>query len=250
MTVEALIIAAGEGRRMKGSGFPKPLVPIRGKPLLELVLGGAREAGIVNFTIVVGFEADRIVQEVGSGKKLGVRIKYVHNPRWRLGNGRSVAAARNHLRGRFLLLMGDHLFDPETLARLTSLEIRTGDSALCVDRKLGGTHYDPADATKVWVEDGLVKRIGKALSPFNALDTGLFSYSPRIFEALEESITRGADSLTAANRILAGASLLRAHDIEDRLWIDVDDPEMLRRAEDDFPGLLEPRPPARQRRKK
>jgi 1L-myo-inositol 1-phosphate cytidylyltransferase len=248
--MEALIIAAGEGTRMKRSGVPKPLVPVRGKRLLELVLTSARAAGIEDFKIVVGFEADRIVREIGSGRELGVRIEYVHNPRWKSGNGLSVAAARDHLKDRFVLLMGDHLFDPAALSGLLSLAVRSDDSALIVDRKLQGTHFDPADATKVWVENGLVRRIGKGLSPFNALDTGLFSYSPRIFEALDESVARGEDSLTEANRVLAGASRLRALDIGDRLWVDVDDPAMLRRAEDHFPGLLDPKSPGDQRSEK
>lgn len=240
--MEALIIAAGRGSRMTGRDIPKPLVPVRGTRLLELVILSAKASGIEDFKVVVGFQAERIAREIGPGGDLGVRIEYVFNPAWTSGNGLSVAAARGRMKGRFLLLMADHLFDPAALAGLTALDLPADACALGVDYKLQGAHFDPEDVTRVFVEDGLVRRIGKGLIPYNGLDTGLFSCSPAIFEALEQSLALGGDALTDANRILSEAGRLRAFDIGDRYWMDIDDPEMLRKAEEVLPGLFDPRP--------
>ena len=59
---QCLILAAGNGTRLRpvSGGLPKPLVPFRGKAILEHVLCRAHEAGIDNFVIVVGYRSDSI----------------------------------------------------------------------------------------------------------------------------------------------------------------------------------------------
>ena len=83
-----------------------------------------------------------------------------------------------------------------------------------------------------------------------ALGMGLFSYSPLVFEALDQSLALGRDALTDANRILSEAGRLRAFDIGDRYWLDIDDPGMLRKTEETLPGLFDPRRPGGQRSSK
>jgi NDP-sugar pyrophosphorylase family protein len=53
------IIAAGEGSRLRASGFPmpKPLVPVAGVPLIEWVIGNFLAAGITSLVIIVNEEA-------------------------------------------------------------------------------------------------------------------------------------------------------------------------------------------------
>ena len=60
-TRTALILAAGNGSRIRSVAgpLPKPLVPFQGKPLLEHVLIGARDAGIERVVIVVGYPRSR-----------------------------------------------------------------------------------------------------------------------------------------------------------------------------------------------
>ena len=61
---QCLILAAGNGSRLikASGGFPKPLVQLHGKSLLEHVILGAHEAGIDSFVIVVGYRADAMRQ--------------------------------------------------------------------------------------------------------------------------------------------------------------------------------------------
>jgi 1L-myo-inositol 1-phosphate cytidylyltransferase len=59
---------------------------------------------------------------------------------------------------------------------------------------------------------------------FNAFDTGVFLCAPVMFDALEESQAYGEDSISGAMNVLAGWGKARAFDIQNRLWVDVDDP--------------------------
>ncbi len=127
-------------------------------------------------------------------------------------------------------MMSDHLFDDSILRKLQQIEPESDCCILCVDRRLDSDHFNIDDVTKVWVENNKVKEIGKGLDRFNAIDTGIFLCSPVIFNALEESISNGKYSLSAANQILSDRGKLKTYDIGDNFWIDVDDRETLRKA--------------------
>ena len=228
--MEAVIIAAGEGNRMSPLCSPKPLTPLLGLRLIERILFAAKLAGINDFKIVVGYKAAVIKQAIGDGRKYGVRIKYIDNPEWKKGNGVSVLKAKNHVNGRFLLLMSDHLFDEQILERLVTAHVKPGHCVLCVDRNVSQDHSNIEDATKVYCEDDYVKQIDRVLKKFNAIDTGLFLCTPAIFDALEQSVKNGQYSLSAGNQILAEQGKLVTLDVTGSFWIDVDDESALQKA--------------------
>jgi len=227
--MEAVIIAAGNGSRMSPLFSPKPLTPLLGLRLIERILLVAKLAGINDFKIVVGYKAAVIKEAIGDGRKYGVRIKYIENPEWERGNGVSVLKAKNHVNGKFLLLMSDHLFDEQILERLMTAHAKPGHCVLCVDRNLSWDH-SIEDATKVYCEDDYVKEIDKSLKNFNAIDTGLFLCTPAIFDALEQSVKNGCYSLSAGSQILAEQGKLVTLDVTGSFWIDVDDESALQKA--------------------
>jgi len=170
------------------------------------------------------------MKKIGSGERYGVHVDYIYNPEWEKDNGVSTYKAKGFLKENFILLMSDHLFDDSILRNLQQIESDKDCCVLCVDRKLNGNHFNIDDVTKVWVENKKVKRIGKGLDRFNAIDTGIFLCSPLIFDALEESFSLGKYSLSAANQILSNRGKLKTFDIGDKFWIDVDDRETLQKA--------------------
>jgi choline kinase len=228
--MEAVIIAAGKGDRMNRLFSPKPLTPLLGLRLIERILLVAKLAGIYDFNIVVGYKAAVIKEAIGDGRKHGVRIKYIENPEWEKGNGVSVLKAKNHVHGKFLLLMSDHLFDEQILERLVTTHVNAGHCVLCVDRNLSRDHTDIEDATKVYCENGYVIQIDKSLKNFNAIDTGLFLCTPAIFDALGQSVKNGQYSLSAGNQILADQGKLVTLDVTGSFWIDVDDDSAVKNA--------------------
>src|SRR5215216_21787 len=228
--MEAVIIAAGQGSRMSPLCSTKPLTPLLGLALIERILFIAKSAGINDFKIVVGYKADIIKQAIGDGRKYGLRIKYIENPEWEKGNGVSVLKAKNHVNGKFLLLMSDHLFDEQIVARLITAHVKPGHCVLCVDRNLSRDPSNTEDATKVYCESDYVKEIDRSLKNFNAIDTGLFLCTSAIFDALEQSVKNGQYSLSAGNQILAEQGKLVALDVTGSFWIDVDDEAALQKA--------------------
>jgi len=132
--------------------------------------------------------------------------------------------ARRKIRGRFLLLMADHVFDPKVLSMLKdfSSNVAADECVLCVDT---GMKYvlDMDDATKVKIVNGRIIDIGKDLKDFNGIDMGIFLCSPIIFEILKSNIRRGLYTLTDAVKELARQGKMKPLIIDDELfWIDID----------------------------
>ena len=103
--MKALIIAAGEGRRLRPIGDSKPLVSLLGLGLIERVILTAKKSGIKEFCIVTGYNGEKIREQLSDGKKYGIKIQYVQNDSWTRGNAISVLKARNNFKESFVLLM-------------------------------------------------------------------------------------------------------------------------------------------------
>jgi choline kinase len=236
---ECLILAAGNGRRLisASGGSPKPLVQLHGKSLLEHVILGAHEAGIDRFVIVVGYGAEMMRSWFADRRLRGVSINVVENSEYGKDNGVSVLKAREQIRDTFLLLMADHIFEPRTARALLEEPLKPGEVILAVDSKLDRI-FDLDDATKVRRDGDRIVDIGKEIAEYDAFDTGMFLCSPALFDILESVKKDGNCSLSDGMRMLGRSGRLRAFDIEDAVWQDVDTPEALAYAESVFDQQL------------
>jgi 1L-myo-inositol 1-phosphate cytidylyltransferase len=230
--VNCLIVAAGAGGRLRQRGQSKPLVPVNGVPLLERVICRAREAGVQRFFVVTGYRAEDVRAALDLlAARDGIPITHIHNDQWQRGNGVSVSKARPLLDGPFVLTMCDHLVDPAILRDLMASRLEPDTVTLAVDFNVTGSINDPEDVTRVLCSDGRIINIGKVIREFNAIDTGVFLCTPGMFDALQLSQDAGDDSISGAMKVLADQVKARVFDIKDRLWLDVDDPASLDKAE-------------------
>jgi choline kinase len=236
-----VILAAGNGDRFANrTKDSKLLHPLLGQPLLLRTLASAHDAGIESAIVVLGYQADRVRSLVERGAPPALSISFAYNPAWRLENGVSVAAARPLVdRHRFALLMGDHLFDPRVLRRLLNASIAGGESVLAVDARPSAPEI-AVEATKVLRIGSRIVAIGKDLSEYDALDTGMFVCAPSIFDALEAAQSQGDTTLSGGIRELARRGLMRAHDIGDARWCDIDTVSDLEAAESALAETAEP----------
>jgi choline kinase len=220
---EALVLAAGNGDRFhNGSRQSKLLQPVLGEPLILRTLNTARRAGIVSFDVVLGYQADALRGLIERCRPLGTDVRFTYNPDWHLENGVSALAARCYFSDRrFALLMGDHLFEAPILRRLLHTRVALGESVLAVDSRPAPPGV-AAEATKVRTAHARILEIGKDLTDYNALDTGLFVCAPSLFRALDESRAAGDTTLSGGIRRLAARGLMRAVDIGNATWYDID----------------------------
>ena len=232
--MNCLILAAGHGSRLRSLSDSKPLTPVAGKPLIEHVIAGAVQAGARNFTIVTGHRAEQVEAFVAAlASRLGVAAACVRSIDWDRPNGHSVLAGAAEIDGPYLLLMADHLFEPQIPRRLIAHAHPEAGVTLAIDRDLASPFLDMEDATKVEVgKSGEILRIGKDLTHFDAIDTGIFLATPALAEAIRADISAGGGgSLSEAVQRLADQGRASTMEVAGARWIDVDDPRALGLAE-------------------
>ena len=228
--MHALILAAGDGGRLRPltDGVPKPLLMLRGRPIIHHVLDSLSSAGVVDATIVVGYEGDQMRTALAAARPDNMVLRFVENEAYELDNARSIWAARDAMPrdGGFVLAMGDHVVESALIATLVS-----GAGARCrlaIDRAVAA---DPraTEATRALVREDRVVDLGKDLGSWNALDTGAFWCTPRVFDAITPELRDGEAGAVFAT--LARNGELDAVDVTGRRWIDIDAADDLRTAE-------------------
>jgi 1L-myo-inositol 1-phosphate cytidylyltransferase len=228
---DAVILMAGSGSRLRvqHKDFLKPLIPVRGRPLISYTIDALVRSGIRSITAIVGYESDVVMNAVTKLVPAHVQLRFVVNREWQKQNGISLLTAAGMLHTPFFLTMSDHIFD----AAIVDLIRQHGKRELlniAIDRKLSAI-FDLADATKIKTRATGLTTIGKDLNDFDSIDTGVFVCPPEIFSYLERAKKNGDCSLTDAVRLMAQDGKVRCIDIGAAWWQDVDTPEMLRHAE-------------------
>jgi 1L-myo-inositol 1-phosphate cytidylyltransferase len=231
--VKGLIVAAGQGLRIRDIALSKPLAEVRGVALIESVIASAHEAGLREFVVVTGYEAERVEAFLrGLSARRGFSIETIRNDDWTKAHGLSVVAADALLGERFVLLMSDHLFDSQILAGLLAEPADPQGVILAVDRRLQNELVDLDDVTRVATAEGRIVRIGKLIDTYDAFDTGVFLASKALIAAIRDDVAAGgAGGISAGMQRLADAGHARVHDIGDRFWLDVDDKVAFNHAE-------------------
>jgi NDP-sugar pyrophosphorylase family protein len=227
---QAVLLAAGRGTRMKEltNELPKPMLEVRGRPILQHIVEGLRDAGVQRVLIVVGWRAEVVRDHFRDGSSVGVAIEYTTQT-VQDGTGRVVELAKDFAGpAPFVLSYGDILINPENYSRLVAL--RDAEAFVSVKHNPG----EIAKGGAIFVDDQFTVTDvrekpgpGEPTSPW--YNAGVYTFRPSIFEhtARLEKSPRGEFELTDAIRALA-QSTRRVRVVElTGDWADVRDPEVL-----------------------
>jgi NDP-sugar pyrophosphorylase family protein len=151
--VDAVVLAAGEGKRMRPltERWPKALLPIDGRAVLATLLRELASADIAAVTIVTGYLAEQVEGFVGDGRAFGIDARFVRQPR---PDGGADAVRRATLMPPFLVTAADTVYAAGTVARFVRMYHEgDGAGAMSVRRQPGRP-----PATGIRVEGGYVSR--------------------------------------------------------------------------------------------
>ena len=220
----AVLLAAGRGTRMREltADIPKPMLRVRGKPVLEHIVDGLRAADVQEFLVVIGWRGDVVREHFGDS------VEYI-TQQVQDGTGRVVELARKFVcDGPFVLSYGDILVEPANYRRLVDLP---NDLEAIVSVK---KQEDVSKGGAVFVNERFEltdlrekPAPGEPTSPW--YNAGIYAFRPTIFEftARLEPSPRGEYELTDAIRALAQSGRkVQALELTGS-WADVRDPEIL-----------------------
>ncbi|WP_374529799.1 NTP transferase domain-containing protein [Novosphingobium sp.] len=239
--MDALIIAAGFGSRLRDISDSKPMTPVAGIPLLELGVRQAKAAGVKRVVVVTGHEAERLEAGLPAlAERAGIPVVAQRVEDWSKPNGWSVMAGASVIAGDYLLMMSDHIFSGSILTRLAQQGGADRGVTLAIDRRCDDPLIDPDDATWVKLDKrDFITAIGKTIPEYDAVDCGAFLATPELAQAIQAAIDEGkAGSLSEGMQRLADSGRAATMDIGDAWWLDVDDPRAHELAEAQAPAKL------------
>jgi UDP-N-acetylglucosamine diphosphorylase/glucosamine-1-phosphate N-acetyltransferase len=196
--LKAVILAAGEGSRMRPLTYTrsKVMLPVANKPILEHLLIEAREAGVSDFLLVVGYHEEQVRAHFGDGRKWSVGITYA-SQRKQLGTADAVRVLDGTIHESFLVMNGDMIV---SRADIESLIADGGNALSVVEVK------DTRGLGTIETTDGRVVRIHEKVErpPTNLANAGLYLFTPDIFAAVSQTppSSRGEYEITTSLQIM------------------------------------------------
>ncbi len=204
---QAVVLAAGEGERLRPFTASKPKVMIRvaNKPVLQYVVEALANNGIRRLIFVVGYKKEKIMDYFGDGSKFGVEIEYVVQEHL-LGTGDALRCAEDMVDHRFLVLSGDNVIDAATIAKLLTAD----ENAILIKPHDDVSRYGVVMLDGDYVRD-IVEKPGEEIS--NLINTGIYAFDRTIFDFLEDELP-----VSLMKMVRAGYPV-RAYETHDA-WLD------------------------------
>ena len=225
--VKALILAGGLGKRLRPltSERPKPLVPVAGKPIMVWQFEWLRKHGIDEVVLAVGYLKERVMDEIGSGRKYGIKVSYVVEDE-PLGTAGAVKNAESVLKREdyFVVLNGDVITDIELSKMYDYIKkdpnIVGAIAVVPLPSPYGIIHFDR--------QTGYIERfMEKPVLREYWINAGVYIFTPKIFDYLPE---KGDIERTAFPK-LAERKQLKAVAFEEAFWKSIDTHKDIEEAE-------------------
>lgn len=234
--MKAVILAAGKGTRMGDltRDVPKPMIPVLGKPVVEHIMLRMMAGGVTEFVLVTKYLAEQIRGHFGDGGRLGAPVSYADQTD-KYGTGAALLSARELVGDDpFMMTFADVITSTATYADAIRTHFEKGGAGVVAVNWVDDPY---TGAAVVLNDDGHIDRIiekpPKGSSPSNWNSSGIFVFSPVIFDYLEklEPSWRNeyelADAMTAM--ISDGLALYPSYLQGD--WLDVGSAEAIKDAE-------------------
>ena len=124
--MKAVVLAAGEGQRLRPLTYtrPKCMIPLAGKPILEHVLESVKSSGIREAVIVVKYMSDVVRAYFGEGKKIGMKLSYVEQGN-KYGTAAALACVEKEIDDSFLAIAGDIITESASIKKVLSAHEKT-----------------------------------------------------------------------------------------------------------------------------
>jgi NDP-sugar pyrophosphorylase family protein len=186
---KAVILAGGKGIRLYPitKKIPKPLLPVKKKPILYYIIENLKEYGITEIVLSVGYKAKKIADYFGDGANFGVNISY-SKEKEPLGTGGAIKLASKSFKEDFIVLNGDNLAD---FNFYKMFEVHNRNKA-----KITITLYPVEDVTKFGIAKIEGERITKFIekpkkeeAPSNLSNAGAYIINPKVLEILPDGFS-------------------------------------------------------------
>ncbi|MDC3170838.1 nucleotidyltransferase family protein [Prochlorococcus sp. AH-716-E13] len=227
----ALLMAGGRGVRLSPltDDCPKPLLPINGKPILEIILNQCIDAGISNFYISVHYLSQMIKNYFGDGSKWGIKIQYLEE-KVPLGTAGSLKLLPKSLNQSILVINGDVLNKTNYEDLFTYHSRNLADITICAREHILTSPYGVIEIEGIKFKSMIEKPSFKQL-----VNAGIYIVNPKIIDLIEPNkYLDMPDLIGFCKEIDKRLIVYPVHEY----WLDIGKPEALEKAHCEWPTYL------------
>ena len=232
-TTPVVLMAGGRGQRLYPltKDVPKPMLPIGGVPLLEIILRSLASQGFVNVVISVNYLADVIIDHVGDGSQLGLSVSYLHEDK-PLGTAGALADLRGSVTETFIVMNSDLLTHVNLRDMLSFHDKQGARATVGVREYLFNIPYGVVNLTGSIVESMVEKPMHRSL-----VNAGIYALDPIALDRLVHGEYADMPGLLGA--MMQDGQTVAAFPIHES-WLDVGRPEDLNEARTDSEKWITP----------
>jgi len=181
---QAVILAAGEGQRLRPFTVNKPkvMISIAGKPVLQYVVEALVKGGIHYIVIVVGYRREQIFDYFGNGERFDANIVYITQER-QLGTAHALAQVKDAVESEFLVLPGDNLIEVNTIASFINVKPTT----VLVKKIINPIRYGVVNTEGDFVKE-VIEKPEDASKDISTVNTGIYAFNSGIFNFINDNL--------------------------------------------------------------
>ena len=187
---QGVILAAGRGARISplSVSWPKPLLPVCNKPVMQYQIEAMKSAGIHEVLIVLGHLGDKIRDFFAKGRKFGVRINYIYDDDPQ-GIASSLLKTEGKIRGPFVLFLGDiFMKDVDLEGAIDKFSAKKADSVIIARYEKNFDEVRRNFAVVIDKEGRVLKVVEKPQKPVSFIKGyGLYLFNKSIFSAIAKT---------------------------------------------------------------
>ncbi|HLK36039.1 MAG TPA: NTP transferase domain-containing protein [Polyangiaceae bacterium] len=221
--MQAVVLAGGLATRMRPQTLtlPKSMLQVAGRPFVDWQLERLAQSGMTDVVMCIGHLGEQVRDHVGSGERLGVRVRWSEEGQTLLGTAGALRAALPHLEPAFLVTYGDSFlpFDYADPLRIL-LAHDDCDGVMAVYKNDGKWEASNVATDGVWV---IRYEKGRTDAGFDHIDYGATALRRTVVAAVLPGVPSGLDGVQAS---LAERKRLRAVVARERFF-EIGSPEGL-----------------------
>ena len=207
--MKVVIIAGGQGTRIASvnSEIPKAMIPVCGKPIIELEVELCKRYGFTDFLFIIGHMGGQISSFFGDGSKWGVNIDYYHETQ-PLGTAGALGYLKEKLTEDFFVFYGDTIVDFDMDTMLKYHHEKNADATLFLHPN---DHPYDSDIVQLDAEGKVLKFDNKphpeGFISKNIVNAALFIFSPKILDKIEVGVKSHIEKHVLPRCLEAGMNL-------------------------------------------
>ena len=234
--MKAVILAGGKGTRLKPytTAFPKPLMPVGDKPILEIIVRQLKSQGFDEVIITVGHLAELIMTFFGDGSKFGIKIRYSREDK-PLGTAGGLGLIKKALNETFLMMNGDVLTSLDFSDLVSYHKKNEAIATIALNKRevhidFGVVELDRGNSIVGYTEKPKIEYL---------VSMGVYAFKPRVLEYIRPN--EYLDFPDLIKKLISDGEIVNGY-VYDGYWLDIGRPDDYERAnreiEEIYPKLF------------